>query len=54
MTISYAKNKIHIMKWRANNMEKNRRNNKKSMIKYNCWIRISKEFRNILIVDLIN
>ena len=49
MPLPYAKNKIHIYKWRANNKEKNNEICKISQRKYDAWKRETKIFRNILI-----
>lgn len=47
---TYAKNKIHIYKWRETHLEHNRELNRKYKRKFDAWKRIQKEFLNILIV----
>ena len=52
MAVSYAKNKKHIMKWRANNRTEYNEYCRKAMRKYDEWKRIAKIFRNILIDEI--
>jgi len=49
MTYPYAKNKVHIYKWRQNNIEAFNELSKKHQRKYRIWIKIKKEFLNILL-----
>lgn len=49
MPYPYEKNKVHIYKWRQNNHEAYNKLCRKHQQKYNIWIKIKKEFLNILL-----
>jgi hypothetical protein len=49
MPTSYAKNKIHIQKWREKNPEKNREINRKNQLKYDRWKKVKMDFLRILL-----
>lgn len=46
---SYQQNKIHIYKWRENNIVRNRQINCKYKKKYDAWKKIKFEFLSILL-----
>ena len=46
---SYETNKIHIYKYRLNNLDKVREINKHSKRRYDAWKKIQKEFLRILL-----
>lgn len=46
---SYSQNKVHIYKWRQNNIETYNAISRKHQQKYKLWINIKKQFLNILL-----
>jgi hypothetical protein len=46
---SYETNKIHIYKYRKNNLDNVRAINRKSQKKYEAWKKIQREFLRILL-----
>jgi hypothetical protein len=46
---SYSQNKVHIYKWRKNNIQAYNAIARKNQTKYNIWAKIKKEFLNILL-----
>lgn len=54
MPPTYAQNKEHIYKWRAQNKERHNELASKSMVKYRLkkktWLEIQKEYFNILLL----
>jgi len=49
MPLPYKQNKTHIYKWREENLEHNKANNRKCSKKYYGWKRISKIYLQILL-----
>lgn len=49
MSYPYEKNKKFIYKWRETHAESYKELNKKHQRKYQAWIKIKKEFLNILL-----
>jgi hypothetical protein len=46
---TYARNKVHIYKWRATHSEHHKQSSSAYYKKYNLWKKIRFEFLNILI-----
>jgi len=46
---SYAVNKPYIYKWRENNVAHYNEIARKHQVKYRAWIKVKKEFLNILL-----
>lgn len=46
---SYSQNKVHIYKWRQNNIKAYNELSRKHQRKYQLWINIKKQFLNILL-----
>ena len=49
MPLPYAQNKIHIYKYRVNNLDKCREIDRLSKRRRYAWKKVSKEFLNILL-----
>ena len=49
MTLIYTKNKHNIYKWRVNHIDKHRENQRYYQTRYYNWIKVKKEFLNILL-----
>ena len=46
---TYAQNKVHIYKWKAKNVERNRELNCLAKQRFDCWKKIQKIYLNILL-----
>ena len=49
MPLSYSQNKVHIYKYRVNNLDKVREIDRLSKKRKYAWKKVSKEFLNILL-----